>query len=310
MMKRSLKGKKVIVTGYSGYVGKYLVEELIKHEAIVFGIGRRILGLNKNIEAYSCDITDAKEVLKVINKIQPHAIFHAAAYGLSQAQTDIYKAVDININGTINLIEAVRNVENFEVFINTGSGVEYGDREITLKEDMDLRPLSGYSSTKAAATMIAHQLCLNYNIPIITLRMFCIYGGIDNTNRFIPYIIDAILSKKEANLSSCKQIRDYVFIDDIVNSYICSYNNFNRKSEIINISTNSEVTLEELVEIIKHIGNPNPIVNIGALKDRKQEIWRLVGNNDKAKEIIEWEPKVDIYNGLKETVELYRRRHV
>ncbi|APC41623.1 NAD-dependent epimerase/dehydratase family protein [Clostridium estertheticum] len=278
-MKRSLKGKRVIVIGYNGYVGRHLVEELVKREAIVFGIGRKILRFNKNTEVYSCDISDSKEVSTVTNKIQPHAIFHAAAYGVTQSADRYIKAIDININGTINSIESIKNIKNFKnfkVFINTGSEFEYGYRQVTFKEGMNL-------------------------------RLFSIYGGIENKNRFIPYIVDCSLSNKEVNLTSCKQVRDYVFINDIVNSYICSYNNLNRKNEIINISTNNEVTLKGMVEIVKSIENPNLRVNIGALEDRRQEIWKIVGDNDKTKEIIEWEPKVDIYSGLKETIELYRR---
>jgi len=200
----------------------------------------------------------------------------------------------------------VKNLEHFEIFVNTGSEFEYGDREISLTEEMDLRPISEYSSTKAAATMIAHQLCMNYSIPIITLRLFSIYGGIEDIGRVIPYMINSAISNKEVNLTSCKQIRDYVFIQDIVNSYICAYKKFNGKSEVINISSNNEVTLKEIIEIIKNIANPKLKVNIGALEDRKQEIWKLVGDNDKAKVVIDWEPKTDLCSGLSETVELYR----
>lgn len=308
-MKRNLKGKKVVVTGYTGYVGRHLIKELIKQGAIVYGISRSAGNIKENIKVFRADISNNNEVLDILNKIQPKAIFHTAAYGVVQSESDIFKAIDINIKGTVNLIEAAKNINDFEIFVNTGSEFEYGNRQNTLHEKMSLEPTSEYSSSKAATTIIAHQLCSSYEIPIVTLRLFSIYGGIENKNRFIPYIIHSALSNKEVNLTSCEQIRDYVYIDDIINSYICAYVNFSNKNEIINVSTMKPITLKEIVKMIKELVDTNFKVNIGALQNRKNEMWKLVGENIKAENLIGWYPKTDMISGLKKTIKLYRETY-
>lgn len=305
-MKRNLKGKKVIVTGCTGYVGSHLIQELIKQGAIVYGISRGKSNSQENIKIFRADILNKNEIFRIFKEIQPNAIFHTAAYGVVWGESDICKAIDINIKGVVNLIEAAKCIDKFEMFINTGSEFEYGNRGTILREDMVLKPISEYSSSKAAATIIAHQLCLNYGISIVTLRLFSIYGGIENKNRFIPYIIDSALSNNAVNLTSCEQIRDYVYIDDIVHSYICAYINFDRTNEIINISTMNQVTLKEIVELVKELVNTKFKVNFGALEYRKNEMWKLVGENTKAEKVIGWYPKIDIISGLKKTIKLYR----
>lgn len=307
-MERTLKNKRVLVTGASGYIGRYLLERLISEDAEVY-----VLGLShvdkQNVAFIKCDICDRKEVEKIVSSVEPHVIFHLAAYGVKYGADDIYKAIEVNIKGTINLINAVKDNKNFELFINTGSEFEYGNKTAIIKEDTMLHPLTEYSSTKAAATLISMEYADKLRISIVTLRLFSIYGEDENKSRFIPYIINSILCKKEVKLTGCEQIRDYVYIDDIIDAYICTYKYFNKSNEIINISTGDSVTLKTILEIIQNIIGEKGNIQIGAVTYRENEMWKLVGDNSKANELIKWKPKTDLELGLKQTVDFYTRRN-
>lgn len=305
-MERTLKDKRVLVTGANGYIGKHLTRRLILEGARVYGIGLSE-NYNTDINFIKCDISDGSAVKTVLDSIKPQGIFHLAAYGLEAKDSDINKAVDINIKGTVNLIEGSSDNSNLEVFINTGSEFEYGNKDKVIFENDVLEPLNEYSTTKAAATLISHSLAQKYNIPIITLRLFSIYGGFERTNRFMPYIINCILEGKTANLTGCEQIRDYMYIEDVVDAYIHAYKFFSKKSEIVNICTNNPVSLKTIVEIIENIINKPCKINFGALPYRQNEMWKLVGDNRKARELIKWIPKTEIRDGLEKTIEFYRR---
>lgn len=305
-MERTLKNKKVLVTGGSGYIGKHLIKRLLCEEAVIYALGLSEIN-DSNVNFVKCDICNKTEVQKIVSSIEPHAIFHLAAYGVKNYANDIFQAIDVNIKGTINLIDALKDNSNFELFINTGSEFEYGNKTATISEETMLQPLTEYSSTKAAATLISMQYAHSLKIPIVTLRLFSIYGGHENRSRFIPYIINSILHEEEVKLTGCEQIRDYVYIDDILDAYICAYKYFDKNNEIINISTDTPITLKSILEQIQNIIGKKGNVKIGAIPYRENEMWKIVGDNAKAKELIKWLPKTNLAEGLNHTINFYRR---
>ena len=138
----SLTGKRILVTGGFGFIGSHLVKRLLTEGAEVFIIGRhgtqtwRLNEELKNISIYEVDITDSTKVEICIKDICPEIVFHLAAYGVNSAQHEYIKAANINILGTINLLNSLKD-NCCKRFINIGSCAEYGDRKDLMKEDMN-----------------------------------------------------------------------------------------------------------------------------------------------------------------------------
>ncbi|HEY8804078.1 MAG TPA: NAD-dependent epimerase/dehydratase family protein, partial [Clostridium sp.] len=269
MKEVSLTNKKILVTGGYGFIGAHLVKRLLNEGAEVSVIGRqgtqtwRLEEELKNISIYDVDITDSSRVEICIKDICPEIVFHLAAYGVNSAQKEYIKAANINILGTINILNSLKDT-CCKRFINMGSCAEYGDRKDLMKEDMNPEPVSIYGSSKACATIIAHQIARENNIDIITLRPFGIFGRGEERHKIFCHIILSILEDKEVRLTSCEQLRDYCYIENIIDGLVMSAKS-KLKCNIFNIADGNLFPLKYYVDLIfKHM-KTNRIPLYGAI---------------------------------------------
>lgn len=311
-----MKSKKILITGGSGFIGAKLTERLISLGNNPYLLVRnrkeypkkRLSALLHKVHLFEGDLTEHDKLEKIIKKIKPQIIFHLAGEGVytyaDYSYGNIISIIDSNIKGTINLFQACQKT-GCEVFINTGSCFEYGSRNSPFKEDSALLPCNIYGASRVSTTLLAQIFFKNFYVPTVTLRPFTVYGPGEDSRRFISTVIRQCLRGENPKLPKSKIIRDYIFIDDVIEAYLLAYKHKKKLfGEIINISTGKGSTLSHVTQkIAKLTGAKGIQPEIGAFPSRAGEVLSLVGNPDKAKQLLGWKAKYSLEEGLQKTID-------
>jgi len=254
------------------------------------------------------DLTKYEEIEKFMNELEPQIILHFATYGAYQAkQQDIKTTIDINLLGTINLVNACNKIE-FECFVNTGSNSEYGRKDKPMKEDDLLEANNLYGITKAAATMYCQNMAMKLGLPIVTMRPFAVYGYFEEKERLIPTVIKSCLANIELKLSSPKSVRDFIFIEDVMEAYLVAIENIQKiKGEIFNVGTGTQTTIDKLVSLVKEITHSKVVPQYGQVKPAQYEPKNWRADISKIKNLLSWQPKYNLKEGLKKNIEWFSK---
>lgn len=304
--------KNILVIGATGFIGSNLVKLLLDKgfNIYVFIRSNSITGTKrldnlKNINRIICTL---EEFIDNADKLPEFDIcYNLAAYYIDDK--NLNEMVDGNINFLLSIIEFCSKNKT-KLLINTGTCFEYGfNNGELLNEESKILPHSIYGASKASAVIMGNTYARLKNINMITLRLFGVYGPNENLNKFIPAIIDASLKNKNIYLTECTQIRDYMYVEDVVDIYyrvafcknIVNY-------EVYNICTSCRCSLKEIVDIIAKISNCNyDIFKFGKLEFRNNEVMNFIGDNTKLKSILDWEPRYTLEEGLRKTYDWYRK---
>lgn len=313
-----MRQKTVLITGAGGYIGSEIVKKYVS-----LGIRPNLLIRNtsqkyrltpylSSCTVFDADIVDSKKVLQIFQKIAPNIIIHLASTGVysytDNSADNIKLMVDSNIQGTFNLLNAAKETK-CEIFINTGSCFEYGNSELPFVEDDDLNPVNIYGATKVAATVLANTFSRNFTLPVITIRPFTVYGPYEGDGRFITTVIKNCLTNKNIKLVKKTVIRDYIFIDDVVDAYLSIIQNYEKlKGEIINVSTGKGNSIQKVTELIIELLKKDDVtVDIGGFLEREGEVFSLVGYPGKIDSLIGWKAKYSLESGIKKTISSLRK---
>ena len=279
----SLKYKRILVTGGCGYVGNLLVNKLhdLNAKVFVFDIVSPSVQV-QNVVYYNVDLLDNELLGKLINQIKPQKIFHlAGSLNRTRDYNKIDEILDINLKGTNNLLRALKKID-YTSFIFTSTSEVYGKQTKTpFKEDMTLQPTSPYSLSKAAAELSIRTFSNIYDNPFTILRLFNIYGPNMPEYFFIPQLINALKDNRNFDMTMGEQKRDFVFITDVINALIIVASNMNANNQIFNVCSGESISLKELVLEMKKKLNSKSKINFGAIPYRDNEVWEMVGSNDK-----------------------------
>lgn len=216
--------------------------------------------------------------------------------------------IDTNIKGTINLLRGIIEEKiALECFINTGTSEEYGDGTAPFREDQREIPVSPYSASKVATAYFCQMLHKSMGLPIITLRPFLTYGPYQDTDMFIPSLIQHCLEGKDFPMTEGDQTREFNYVDDIVDAYLLAATNPNAIGEIINIGNGIEYSIRDVAEkIVNMMGNPIQLL-IGTLPKRAGETNHFFCNNEKAQKLLGWSPQIGLDEGLERTINRYKK---
>lgn len=315
--------RKILVTGADGFIGSHLTEELIKRgydvRAFVYYNSFNSWGWldslpadsKRNLDVFAGDIRDpygVKEAMKGCTHVLNLAALIAIPY--SYHSPDTY--VDTNIKGTLNIVQAAREL-GIEKVVHTSTSEVYGTAQyVPIDENHPLQGQSPYSATKIAADQMALSFYKSFNTPVSIIRPFNTYGPRQSARAVIPTIIGQIASgKKTIKLGAISPTRDFNYVSDTVDGFISVMNNEKSIGEIINIGSNYEVSIGETAEMIADIMNVNLTIETDEqrLRPEKSEVERLWANNLKAKQLLDWEPsyggKDGFRKGLEETIEWF-----
>lgn len=300
-----------LVTGATGFIGANIVRKLVKLGQRISIVVRdrklnwRLHDISNKIDIYECDIQDVK-LHGIVNKIKPDYVFHLARYGNLPQEDDINKMIDVNLKGTINLIDAVKG-NPFKLFINAGSGDEYGIKETRMQETDILEPVNNNGVVKSTTTLYCQKEAIRNQMPIINLRLFTPYGYFEGENRLIPAVILSVLEDCPIKVSNSAYVRDFIFIEDVVDAYLHAVRMKHRYGEIYNIGSGKQQTVGEIVQMIQKITKSKSTVRWGAVgkQARYIEPSRWEADMSKTKKIFKWKPKNTIGAGLAKTIEWF-----
>lgn len=309
-----MKGETVLVTGGGGFIGVHLVQRLLMLGANVRVIHRasdvpwRLEDKMKQIQIYRVDICDAEKVYRCIQDIRPNFIFHLAAYGVNSQDCNEDKAIQTNVRGIANIIHAAADT-GCKRIINIGTCAEYGNYSEAVTEDLCLKPVNIYGSSKAAGALIAHQMANVKNIDIITLRLFGVFGEYEERHKIFCHTILTLLEEKDLQLTSCTQYRDYCYVGDIINAILLAANCLEIKNEIFNVGRGKLYPLRHYIEIIHRLMKSKKKLLFGALDHRQTELWAPKPDITKIQNILGWSPQSDLENSIKKTIRWYKNNY-
>lgn len=308
--------KHVVITGASGFVGSNLAERLVQDGHDVYLFVRegyqpwRIEHFLSRLHVIPVNLLNRGDLFDEIKQIRPDWVFHLAAYGAYSWQEDLDTAVQTNFLGTINLVEACRQI-GFEAFINTGSSSEYGLKKYPPSEDDFLNPNSYYAVTKASATMFCCYTAQRFNLPIYTLRLYSVYGPYEDPRRLIPTMILKGLQGTLPPLVHPDVARDFIFIEDVNNAcvFVASSGGALPVGSVYNIGTGKQTTLQDIVSITKDFFNVKEEPNWGSMENRSWDTNVWVANNQKLM-AAGWSPRYDFRSGFIKTVEWFKQNPI
>ena len=281
---------RVLITGDTGFIGKNMTNFLRNKSIDIIGFSR---GKGLNILRYD-------QLEEVIKRLKCDLIYHFAAYA-KPAESILHprEALNINVLGTINILEVARK---FDIPMVYPSSCEiYGDSDYPITEDFPLHPSNPYAGTKAAAEILCYTYYRSYGLDIKIVRIFNPYGPYQQLNKIIPtFYKQAIRNLPITVYGNGNDTRDYVYIDDVVRGLWLARNL--PKGEIINLATGKATTNLEMAKLIKRLVNSNsPIIFVGYPKEFGG-IKRQVGSYEKAKRLIGWYPQISLEEGVKRTI--------
>lgn len=315
--------KKVLVTGSDGFIGSHLTELLLEKgydvKAFVYYNSFNTWGWLdslpkeklKQIEVFTGDIRDSNGVRTAMQGVD--AVFHLAALiaiPFSYHSPDSY--VDTNIKGTLNVLQAARDLETERVLITSTSEVYGTAQYVPIDEYHPYQGQSPYSATKIGADRLAESFYRSFNLPISIVRPFNTFGPRQSARAVIPTIISQLLAgKEEIKLGSLTPTRDFNYVKDTAAGFVAIAESDKTIGQEINIATQKEISIGKLAqEIISQI-NPNAkiICDEQRLRPEKSEVNRLLGANTKIKTLTDWKQKYTFEQGIAETIE-WMREHM
>jgi len=307
---------KILVTGADGFIGSHLVEQLIKNgekvKAFVYYNSFNTWGwldtfpkeLLAEIEIFAGDIRDPNGVREAMKEVDQ--VFHLAALiaiPFSYHSPDSY--VDTNIKGTLNVLQAARDLGTKRVLVTSTSEVYGTAQYVPIDELHPFQGQSPYSATKIGADRLAESFYRSFGTPISIVRPFNAYGPRQSARAVIPTVITQLLSgMTEIKLGSLTPTRDFNYVKDTANGFIEIAKSDKTIGQEINIATQQEISIGQLAqELIDQINPKATIVcDEQRLRPEKSEVNRLLGSNKKIKELTDWEPKYSFKEGLAETI--------
>lgn len=311
---------KVLVTGADGFIGSHLVEELVKKgyevRAFVYYNSFNTWGwldtlpgsVMEHVEIFQGDIRDPNGVRAAMQEAE--AVFHLAALiaiPFSYHSPDTY--VDTNIKGTLNVLQAARELGTRRVLITSTSEVYGTAQYVPIDEKHPFQGQSPYSATKIGADRLAESFYRSFNLPVTIVRPFNTYGPRQSARAVIPTVITQLLAgKTEIKLGSLTPTRDFNYVKDTANGFISIFESDQTIGEEINIATQKEISIGTLAEELIRQINPDAqiICDEQRLRPEKSEVNRLLGCNAKIRELTKWQPMYTLEQGLAETIAFLR----
>jgi len=314
------QGKKVLVTGADGFIGSHLVEALLNEGAQVRAfcvynsfntwgwIDSFPAEKQKQLEIFTGDVRDPNGVRKSMEGID--IVFHLAALiaiPFSYHSPDAY--VDTNVKGTLNIIQAGRDMGCERILVTSTSEVYGTAQYVPIDEKHPKQGQSPYSATKIGADYLADSFFRSFELPVTIVRPFNTFGPRQSARAIIPTIITQLLAgKEEILLGDLTPTRDLVFVKDTAEGFIQAALHKELIGEEINIATNSEISIGDLAQSLINQINPNAkiIQEEQRIRPEKSEVFRLFGDNSKMKALSGWSPAYSLEAGLQETIAWFR----
>lgn len=298
--------KKILVVGGSGFIGYHLLKKCLKLGWKCTSISskkpKQIRKL-KQVKYIICDISKHKRLKK---KLKEHFnyVINLGGHVDHSNKTAVYQSHYIGCKNLANIFIK----KNIDTFVQISSCMEYGNLKSPQieKKTIKLKKLkSNYGQSKLLASIHLKKMYRLYKFPVVILRLYQVYGPKQDLNRFLPIVISSCLKNKKFPCTEGSQLRDFIYIEDVVEAIIKSLDNSNIYGDDFNIGSGKPFKIKEITKIInKYIGKGKPLY--GKIKMRKDEIKKLFPDIKKASLNLQWKPKIKFLSGISKTINYYK----
>ncbi|MBW4443764.1 MAG: NAD(P)-dependent oxidoreductase [Plectolyngbya sp. WJT66-NPBG17] len=293
----SFDHQKILVTGASGFIGHHLCQRLLRSRADVYGVSRLQRSSNdSSIQWLQGDVRNLKEMRQVMVSIKPDVIFHLAGYVSGSRSLDTIQATLENILvSTVNLLTLM---------------AELGGRRIILagsleEPDAGDVPSSPYAAAKGASSAYAQMFHQLYQVPIVTARLFLVYGSAQkDVKKLIPHVTLSLLNREAPKLSSGQRQIDWIYVDDVVDGLIAAAQAPNVEGCTFELGSGTLTPISSIVQQLTQLIDPSIQPLFGALPERSMEQVRAANIADSISKL-GWKPKTTLQQGLLQTVKWY-----
>jgi UDP-glucose 4-epimerase len=297
----NLMGKKILVTGASGFIGSHLCRRLIAMGSKVVGVSRKDRQYPKTSTCWlTGDVSQPDSVKKIFETAEPEIVFHMASHVVGARNVElVIPTFHDNLASTVNiLLEAKR--------LGCKKVVMIGSLEEPENQNGRLIPSSPYAAAKSAATAYCRMFHALYGTPVTIARLFMVYGPAQrDLNKLIPFVILSLLKKEIPSLSSGKRLVDWIYVEDVVDALVRMAHAKDLEGETIDIGSGELHSVQSVVLKISELVDPSLSIIFGDLADRAFEQVRMASIEETFLKI-GWKPTTTLAKGLEETVKWYR----
>lgn len=290
--------KNILITGGSGFVGSFLIPQMIDKRFNILGISRtpeKLKAIYKNkLEVCSIHQTD------VIKNFHPNLVINLATFSTSQDDFENQeKIIDANILFLSHLLDSLKTC-NIDLFVNTGTFAEY------YSNDGNFDPAYFYAATKTAGRYIIKYFSNTYSFKTITLVPYSIYGPLDKRKKLIHFLIESLGHKEPVKTTLGYQLLDFIYIEDIVNAFISVIEKANSLTNDLTLplGLGEGHTIRELVNILEKITSKKANISWGALPYRERDIMKSIADIEFTKKVLDWTPTYSLENGLQKMLKI------
>ncbi len=251
------------------------------------------------------NLLNKNQIYGLISDVKPDVVFHLAAdkFRTQSNISQLRNSLDVNFLGTLNLVEACLNIGSLEQFVFLGTCEEYGESSTAFLETQRENPISGYGFSKMMATHLLQSLNKAKEFPATILRPSIAYGPGQSTDMFLTALIDSLMKGKHFDMSGGEQIRDFIFVDDLVDACLLAIDG-NAVGRVVNIGGGQSIPLREVAVLTAEIISDSApeLIRFGALPYRDSEIMHYSIDVSVSRALLGWFPRTTLRDGIKKTV--------
>ena len=309
--------EKVLVTGAGGFIGSHLTEELVKlgyfvramvhynalnHWGWLESLSK---GIMDNVEVFPADIRDPFVVQRSVHGCSK--VYHLAALiPVPYSYLAPASYIETNVSGTLNILQACIS-EGVDRLVHTSTSETYGTAQYTpIDENHPLIAQSPYSASKIAADKLVESYYHSFNLPVSTIRPFNTFGPRQSARAIIPTIISqALTCNGNISLGSLSPVRDFTYVKDTVTGFISIGNSNETIGSVINVGRSEGISIGEMAKLILKLCDSHAKIVVDKQRERpfKSEVLKLICDNNRAVELLKWQPRHSFDEGLKKTID-------